>query len=69
MHPYAEVESAAALEHEFVTLCGAEAANSPRGLVLGLTDAGDSWGITGKQGGKSLSCQLGTVGEIPTITF
>jgi hypothetical protein len=69
VHPYAEVESAAALEHEFVTLCGAEATGAPAGLVLGLTDSGDSWGITGKQGGKSFACQIGTAGEVPTITF
>jgi hypothetical protein len=69
VHPYAEVESAAALEHEFVTLCGAAPGGATAGPVLGLTDAGDSWGITGRKGGKSFACQIGTAGEVPTITF
>ena len=67
VHPYAEVESEPALEHEFVTVCGA----TPKGpgALVGHSIRTDGWRIVGKRGGSDFAFNLITTAEVPVLQF
>ena len=67
VHPYAEVESEPALEHEFITVCGA----TPKGpgASVGHSIRTDGWRIVGKRGGSDFAFNLITTAEVPVLQF
>lgn len=67
VHPYAEIESASALEHEFITVSGA-VARGQSGFGMGVTRV-DDWRISVRRDGKLREFALSAAGEIPVITF
>jgi hypothetical protein len=67
LHPYAEVESDGALEHEFITVCAAEA-KGQAGPVRAVSARADGWHVVVTSGGKSRALDIVTTGEIPVIT-
>jgi hypothetical protein len=67
VYPFAEVESVAALEHEFITASVA-APNGTTPGALTVLRTKDGWRVTGQQMGKDISLTLVTTGEAPVIT-
>lgn len=67
VHPYAEVESAPALEHEFITVSAAAPRGSKPGM-LGIERTADGWKIGGTHAGRAIKAVLVTTGEAPVIT-
>jgi len=70
IQPFAEVGSAAALEHEILTVCSARPAGEAHGR-LQISREGGSWQVTGTQAGRSLAVTLTpSAGEAaPQVTF
>jgi hypothetical protein len=66
--PYAEVESAPALEHLILTLCEAHAAGGD-GASLHAVREGDVWHITGERGGSPVVITIDTKPDVPNVTI
>ena len=66
--PYAEAESAPALEHLLLTVCEAHAA-SGKGSVLHAAREGPVWRITGEREGVPVAITIDAGPEIPGVTF
>jgi hypothetical protein len=67
VHPYAEVESAPALAHEFITVSTA-APKGSKPAALGIERTADGWKIGGAHAGRMIQAVLVTTGEAPVIT-
>ena len=65
--PYAEVESAPATEHEFLTAAAAAPAGSAPG-ALAVTRTADGWKVGGTHAGRTVNAVLVTTAEIPAVT-
>jgi hypothetical protein len=67
-HPFLEVESAPALDHQIVTAALAARGNKPpEGLSIKRT--GDRWSVTGKRDARPFALAIDVSGDIPRITF
>ena len=66
--PYAEVESAAALEHEILTVCTARPTASAHG-DLRLSREGAAWRVTGTHAGQRIDLTLNAAGFQPVLTL
>ncbi len=65
--PYAEVESAAAREHEFLTASAAAPVGSAPGVLV-IERTADGWKVSGSHAGRAVKATLVTTGETPVIT-
>jgi hypothetical protein len=66
VHPYAEVESASALDHILLTVCTAQKAGKEQGtLNVRATEKG--WNINGSQNGRSINVALVVSSNIPNV--
>jgi hypothetical protein len=65
--PYAEVESAPATEHEFLTAAAAAPAGSTPG-ALAVTRTADGWKVSGTHAGRTMNAVLVTTAETPVLT-
>jgi len=60
--PFAEINSAAAAEHEILTVCSARPAGEAHGS-LAITQEGRAWRIAGAHGGKPVDVVITVAGE------
>ncbi len=67
-HEYAEVESAAALEHTLLTVATAQPTGAPHG-TLAVKREGAVWRVTGTHGGMAVDVTLRTAEAIPGVTI
>jgi hypothetical protein len=68
VHPFGEVESAAALDHEFITVsAAAPTGSSPGALVTERTSKG--WRVSGTHLGRSIKVTLVTTTDVPVLTL
>ena len=68
VHPFGEVESASALDHEFITVStAAPTGSSPSALVAERTSNG--WRVSGTHLGRAIKMTLITTAEVPVLTF
>ena len=61
IYPFAAVDSAAAAEHEIVTVCTARPAGAAHG-TLAITREGGAWHIRGTHGGQTVAVSLAATG-------
>ena len=62
IYPFAEVSSAAAAEHEILTVCSARPAGEAHG-ELRITGSAGAWRIAGTHGGKPVDVVIAVTGE------
>ncbi len=69
VYPFAEVESAAASQHEILTVCSARPASDAHGKLEISREAG-RWRVQGAHGGRSVQVTLATAGDaVPVISI
>lgn len=66
--PYAEIESAAATEHEILTVCTARPKGEAHG-DLRLVREGATWRITGTHAGQKVDITINSATPVPTLTL
>jgi hypothetical protein len=66
--PYAEVESAAAADHEILTVCTARPTGETHG-DLKLAREGAAWRVTGTHAGQKVDVTLNSSANVPTLTL
>jgi hypothetical protein len=68
VYPFAEVNSAAAAEHEILTVCSASPAGQAQGKLV-ITHADGTWRVQGTQGGLAVNVSLQAAGNAaPVVT-
>jgi len=66
--PYAETESAPALEHELVTICTAQSGAAAHGTLSARCE-GAVWKISGSHNAIAVNITIDTAGDIPAFTI
>jgi hypothetical protein len=66
--PYAEAESAPALDHLILTVCEAHPASGTTSALHALRE-GSLWAITGERGGAHVAIAIDTTTDIPGVTI
>jgi hypothetical protein len=66
--PYAESESASALDHVMITLCEAHPASEAPAPLRAVREA-NLWRITGERAGKHVAFAIDTTTDVPGVTF
>jgi hypothetical protein len=68
LFPYAEAESAAALDHVILTVCEAHPVPGTTSALQALRE-GNVWAITGERGGAHVAIAVDMTTDIPGVTF
>jgi hypothetical protein len=66
--PYAEAESAAALDHLILTVCAAHV-DGEKAPTLHAAREGDVWRITGDRKGAPVVITIDTKTDVPAVTI
>ncbi len=67
-YPFAEIASAAAMEHRILTVCTAAPAGTDHGDVT-LAAAGELWQVSGSHLGRKISLQIGLAADGSTLVI
>ena len=68
IHPFVELDSPTALDHEIVTVCTAQRHGSSHGSMT-VRRKGSKWQITGSHNGRSVDVTLQTAEDVPAVTL
>jgi len=66
VHPFAEVQAAPSLDHQFLTVCTAQKRSGTHGL-LEITRQGGGWSVTGRHNARAVNVRIDMTKELPGV--